>query len=97
MKSKPEDVFAYMGPADVKLRPFCRERVGKVFTREQIEAMDNGQMPNVFLSGGGYNCRHTFIAVSKVSTLRVLVGTDQRVPEIDAALQRQPLTNRRAA
>jgi hypothetical protein len=97
MKSKPEDVFAYMGPADVKLRPFCRERVGKVFTREQIEAMDNGQMPNVFLSGGGYSCRHSWIAVSKVSTLRNLVNTDQRVPEIEAALQRQPVANRRAA
>jgi hypothetical protein len=97
MKAKDGDVFAYMGPADVKLRPFCRERVGKVFTREQIDAMDNGQLPQPFLTGGGHNCRHTFVAVSKLSELRALVGTDQRVPEIEAALKRQPVPLRRAA
>jgi hypothetical protein len=97
MKSQPDDVYAYMGPADVKLRPFCREHVGKVFTRAEIDALDNGQLPNVFLTGGGYNCRHQFIAVSKLSELRDLVGTEQRVPEVDAALKRQPLQLRRAA
>jgi hypothetical protein len=97
VKSTPSDVYAFMGPADVKLRPFCRERVGKVYTREQIDAMDNKQLPNVFLTGGGYNCRHTFVAVSKLSSLRALVGTEQRVPEIEAALQREPIDIRRAA
>jgi hypothetical protein len=97
VKSTPSDVYAFMGPADVKLRPFCRERVGKVYTRQDIDAMDNGQLPNVFLTGGGYNCRHTFVAVSKLSSLRALVGTDQRVPEIEAALQREPIDIRRAA
>ena len=83
---KPDEVFAYLGPLDIKTRPFCYERVGKVFTREQIDAMDNKQLPNTFLTGGGYNCRHSFIAVSKVSALRKLVGTDQRMPEVEARL-----------
>jgi hypothetical protein len=97
MKSTADDVFVYMGPADVKLRPFCRQHVGKVFTRPEIDALDNGQLPNVFLTGGGYNCRHTFHAVSKLSELRELVGTDQRVPEIEAQLARPGVDLRRAA
>lgn len=83
---EPDEVFAYLGPLDVKTRPFCYERVGKVFTREQIDVMDNHQLPNVFITGGGYNCRHTFIAVSKLSALRKLVGTDQRMPDVERRL-----------
>lgn len=83
----PDTPFLYMGPADKKTRPFCRARVGKAFTREQIDAMDNGQIDNVFLTGGGYNCRHTWVEISKFSELIDLVGTDQRVPEVEAQLQ----------
>jgi hypothetical protein len=83
----PETPFLYAGPADVKTRPFCRFRVGKVFTRAQIDAMTNGQIDNVFLTGGGYNCRHTFLEVSKFSELKDYVGTSQRVPEIAAQLE----------
>ncbi len=82
----PEAVFLYAGPADKKTREFCRERVGKVFTRAEIDAMDNGQIDNVFLTGGGYNCRHTFMEVSKFSELQDYVGTDKRVPEVEAQL-----------
>jgi hypothetical protein len=97
LKSTPEDVYAYMGPADVKLRPFCREHVGKVYTKAQIDALDNGQLPNVFLTGGGYNCRHMFVSVSKFSELRDLLGSGERVPEIEDALKRNPVSDRRAA
>lgn len=97
LKARPDDVYAYLGPADVKLRPFCRARVGKVFTREEIDAMDNGQLPNAYLTGGGYQCRHSWVAVSKVSALRNLVGTDQRMPEVEAQLARTPVGSRRAA
>lgn len=97
MKSQPDDVYAYMGPVDVKLRPFCRQHVGKVFTKPEIDALDNGQLPNVYLTGGGYNCRHQWVAVSKLSELRDLVGTNQRVPEVEAALEREPVDTRRAA
>lgn len=83
----PETPFAFMGPADAKNRPFCREHVGRVYTRKDIDALDNGQIPNVFLTGGGYNCRHTWMEVSKFSELIDLVGTDRRIPEVDAQLQ----------
>ena len=83
----PDTPFLYAGPADQKTRPFCRFRVGKVFTRAAIDNMDNGQIDNVFLTGGGYNCRHTFLEVSKFSELHDYIGTDQRVPEIAAQLK----------
>ncbi len=86
LKSSEDDVFAYLGPADLKTRPFCHARVGKVYTKPEIDAMNNGQLPNVFLTGGGYNCRHSWIAVSKLSELRELVGTNQRMPEVAAQI-----------
>lgn len=55
--------FVYDGPDDVLTRPFCHElkmamREGKSWTRDEIDAMNNGQLPDVFSTGGGYNCRH---------------------------------------
>lgn len=75
-----ETRFLYVGPVDEVTREFCLERVGKVFTRAEIEDMDNGQLSNVFLTGGGYNCRHVFMEVSQFSELQDL--GDQRVPEV---------------
>jgi hypothetical protein len=50
--------FQYIGPDDSANRPFCDRHVDKVYTREEIDALDNGQIANVFLTGGGYRCRH---------------------------------------
>jgi hypothetical protein len=97
MKAKDGDVFAYVGPVDQKLRPFCWKHVGKVYTKAEIDALDNGQLPNVFLTGGGYNCRHVFQAVSKFSEMRDLVGTDQRIPEVQSAVDALPAGGRKAA
>jgi hypothetical protein len=97
MKSRDGDVYAYIGPIDERLRPFCREHVGKVYTRAEIDALDNGQLPNTFLTGGGYNCRHTFQAVSKFSELRDLAGTDQRIPEVQQAIAALPIGGKKAA
>lgn len=77
----PEPVYLYWGPNDLVTRPFCREHVGKVYTRDEIDALDNGQLPNVFLTGGGYNCRHGWTAVSRFSELREYAGQDKRIPE----------------
>jgi hypothetical protein len=66
----PETPFLYAGPDDEKTREFCRKRVGQVFTRAQIDEMDNGQLDNVFLTGGGWACRHSWLEVSKYSELR---------------------------
>lgn len=73
----PSQPFLYTGPIDGRTRDWCLSRVGKVYTRTEIEQMDNGQLPNPFLSGGGYNCRHTFIPVVS-DELTALVGTGRR-------------------
>ena len=53
----------YIGPVDGIIRKFCLKHVGKVYSIEKIKKMDNGQLPNVLVTGGGYNCRHTWTAV----------------------------------
>jgi hypothetical protein len=77
--------FLYVGPSDHRNRPFCREHVGQVMTKDKIEALDNGQLDNPFITGGGYNCRHTWMAVES-QELREIVNTGQRAPEFAGAL-----------
>jgi hypothetical protein len=84
----PDELFLYAGPADTRTRPFCRARVGKVFTRADIDAMDNGQLPNVLLTGGGYNCRHAWKAVSAFDQeLLDLHKSGGRLPHVEANLK----------
>ena len=83
----PETVFAYMGPVDDQTRKFCLDHVGRVYTRSDIDELDNGQLDNTFLTGGGYNCRHIWMEVSAFSELQDLEGTSQRVPEIMDAVR----------
>jgi hypothetical protein len=82
------EAYLYIGPADAVTRPFCVQRVGKVYSRKAIDKMDNGQLANPFVTGGGYNCRHRWMALSRFSELRDLVNTGKRVPEIAAQLKR---------
>jgi len=55
--------YRFEGPRDKLTRPFCKRMLARKapLTREQIEALDNGQIPNPFISGGGYNCRHQWV------------------------------------
>jgi len=59
--------YRYSGPEDLKTREFCEALLmaGKSYTRDEIDAMSNGQLPNVFVTCGGYNCRHLFILTLK--------------------------------
>jgi hypothetical protein len=57
------DHYYYAGPSDGKTRPFCTVHVFQVLTKSEILKLDNGQTGNVFTDGGGYNCRHGWIAV----------------------------------
>jgi len=81
-----ETPFAFFGPIDEKTRPFCLQHAGRVYTRAEIDALDNGQLDNVFLTGGGYNCRHVWTEVSKFSEL--LDRGRQRVPEVQEQIDR---------
>jgi hypothetical protein len=57
--------FKYEGPRDKLTRPFCERMLDRTrengLTREEIEQLDNGQLPNPFITGGGYNCRHQWV------------------------------------
>jgi len=55
--------FIYSGTVIATTRPFCQSRAGKVYTRKEIEALNNqtwaGKAPgDVFIRRGGYGCRH---------------------------------------
>lgn len=81
----PEDQpYLYVGPNDAITRPFCRDHIGLVMTRDRIEALDNHQLPNPFITAGGWNCRHSWIAVESAE-LRAIVNTGQRAPEFARA------------
>jgi len=65
--------YRYSGPTDKLERPFCRHLtdVAKAYTREQIGGMNNGQIPNVMLSRGGFNCRHQWNLDTKALVLQM--------------------------
>lgn len=58
------NLWLYTGPDDVVTRPFCDQMVNRVFPTDAIKESDNGQLPNVQMSRGGYNCRHRLRPVS---------------------------------
>lgn len=88
------ELFYYAGPLDSITRPFCKARIGKVFDRAEIDQMNNGQLPNPLVTGGGYNCRHAFKRVSILDAeLKHLHESGDRLPHVAAQLKRmQPET-----
>jgi hypothetical protein len=55
------DHFLYIGDIIATTREFCRRRVGKVYTRKQIDSWTfkwAGKSGPAFTHRGGYNCRH---------------------------------------
>lgn len=60
--------FRFAGPTGAsrtmdRARDFCLRHLGKVFSIEEILALDNGQGLPVLIYMGGYNCRHWWEAV----------------------------------
>src|SRR5262249_28655335 len=55
--------YRYAGPDDKFTRPFCEHQLQRKnpLTQAEIEQLDNGQLPNPFVTGGGFNCRHQWI------------------------------------
>ncbi len=50
--------FKYAGAKDSKNRPFCKKRVGKIFSNAEASRWNNGQKSPASIYLGGYNCRH---------------------------------------
>ena len=59
------DLYLYTGPRAGITRRFCKPLINKVVTEAQMARLDNGQGLPVKLSGGGYNCRHSWSPVSQ--------------------------------
>jgi hypothetical protein len=59
------ELFVYLGPLDKITRPFCRKRVGRVFTSKEIAAWDNEQGLPANIYCGGFNCRHALNPVDE--------------------------------
>jgi hypothetical protein len=55
--------FQYIGTTIANTRPFCRKNLGKIKTKAEWDAEDNGQISPVSTFRGGYNCRHQLIGV----------------------------------
>lgn len=64
------EAFLYLGGLIAGSRPFCNERNGKVFLKEEIDEWKKlefaGKPANYtpFLDRGGYNCRHILNAIT---------------------------------
>lgn len=56
------EYFTYAGPPAE--RGFCKQHLGKTYSREQIADLSNGQGLDVFTYRGGFNCRHQWIPAS---------------------------------
>jgi hypothetical protein len=59
------DLYLYTGPRDGITRQFCKPLINKVVDEAQMARLNNGQGLPVKLSGGGYNCRHSWSPVSQ--------------------------------
>lgn len=62
------DRFLYVGNIIAKSRPFCKARVGKTYTKDQIDGWTyawKGKSGPAFTHRGGYNCRHHWQPVRK--------------------------------
>lgn len=62
-RSGKQLLYKYVGPRSEESRDFCkacstRSNDPGSFTREDIAALDNRQVPDVMCAGGGYGCRH---------------------------------------
>lgn len=85
-----DGIFMYSGGIDASTHDFCLDRIGCVYSRAAIERMDNGELPDVFLTGGGVGCSCVWMAVCKDSPELPSVDSGQRdkVYAEDAAFAR---------
>lgn len=51
-------LYTYTGTNIEGTREFCSSLASVSLTKQQIEQLNNGQIPNVFMNAGGYGCSH---------------------------------------
>jgi hypothetical protein len=69
------ELFLYVGADDKLTRDFCqdvlRDRTPPIYTREEISAMQNDSGLDVMIYGGGYNCRHQWVALTEEDAIEM--------------------------
>lgn len=71
--------FFQYGGSQSPEREFCKANVNRIFSLEEIRAMDNGQGLPVEFFCGGYNCRHFWIPVASKDESPVPVRPAEKV------------------
>jgi len=82
-----DSLYWYVGPDDGITRPFCDALVGRVYTAEQVDRLNNGQtLVAPRISRGGYNCRHRWRPVTKgfIERTGLDMGTDADISSANA-------------
>lgn len=84
-------VYVYIGPNDPLVRKTCQRIVGKYATKDQIARLDNGQIPNVLVTGGGWNCRHSWAPILRVAAEKagILAVTEFDILAFNAYAQKR--------
>lgn len=60
------NLFMYVGPDDKLTRDYCKDLLDQdppIFKRSEIGKNDDGM--DAFIYGGGYNCRHRWVAIAE--------------------------------
>jgi len=57
------DHYKYTGNIMSSTRAFCRACLNKIYTRQQIDEMDNAMLNPVLIYRGGWRCRHIWMPV----------------------------------
>jgi hypothetical protein len=77
--------FVYYGSAKNTTRDFCRERIGKTFSRDEIDSWNgltwSGKSGPPITNRGGYNCRHSWVPVKKTKADPVKIEEEVTPPE----------------
>lgn len=83
--------FVYIGPKDLRKRPFCLKLLGKVFTKAQIATMNNGtRLMPVSKFGGGWNCRDCWSVAPWEPEPDKLAQKAAQAPAVGPALESMP-------
>lgn len=88
--------FFQYGGSQSPEREFCKANVNRIFSLEEIRAMDNGQGLPVEFFCGGYNCRHFWIPVASKDESPVPVRPAEKVKKEKKVKEKTKVVERTA-
>lgn len=85
-----DSYLLYIGPDDRVTRPFCRVLEGMAIKVSDVGKLNNSQGLPVSTNGGGWNCRHSLIPVTRdfVEDQNIKVATNATVETANLAARR---------